>query len=134
MTTHDDRAGQPVCRVDGLVYRLYRHIIARSRLTVQTLGQRDDTALGVNSKLSFCCVARINDLVSQLAVLACNSNTGVEWRSAGTGLCSYRVRGVDGSCAKRLTVESYTIGRYAANIYNSLLLVLHHPLALSFHA
>jgi len=52
----------------------------------------------------------------------------------GTGLCSYRVRGVDGSCAKRLTVESYTIGRYAANIYNSLLLVFHHPLALSFHA
>jgi len=26
----------------------------------------------------------------------------------GTGLCSYRVRGVDGSCAERLTVESYT--------------------------
>jgi len=23
----------------------------------------------------------------------------------GTGLCSYRVRGVDGSCAKHLTVE-----------------------------
>ena len=80
MTTHDDRAGQPVCRVDGLVYRLYRHIIARSRLTVQTLGQRDDTALGVNSKLSFCCVARLNDLVSQLAVLTCNSNTvTLEW-------------------------------------------------------
>ena len=27
----------------------------------------------------------------------------------GTGLCSYRVRGVDGSCAKHLTVESYTV-------------------------
>jgi len=26
----------------------------------------------------------------------------------GTGLCSYRVRGVDGSCAKHLAVESYT--------------------------
>ena len=26
----------------------------------------------------------------------------------GTGLCSYRVRGVDGSCAEHLTVESYT--------------------------
>jgi len=25
----------------------------------------------------------------------------------GTCLCSYRVRGVDGSCAKHLTVESY---------------------------
>ena len=31
----------------------------------------------------------------------------MEWRSAGTGLCSYRVRGVDGSCAAHLTVESY---------------------------
>ena len=27
----------------------------------------------------------------------------------GTGLCSYRVRGVDDSCAEHLTVESYTI-------------------------
>jgi len=34
----------------------------------------------------------------------------------GTGLCSYRVRGVDGSCAKHLTVESYTV-IYAANSY-----------------
>ena len=27
----------------------------------------------------------------------------------GTGLCSNRVRGVDGSCAKHLTAESYTV-------------------------
>ena len=27
----------------------------------------------------------------------------------GTGLCFYRVRGVDGSCAEHLTVESYTV-------------------------
>ena len=33
----------------------------------------------------------------------------MEWRSAGIGLCSYRIRGVDGSCAKHLTVESYTV-------------------------
>ena len=32
----------------------------------------------------------------------------------GTGLCSYRVRGVDGSGAEHLTVESYTV-IYAAN-------------------
>ena len=32
----------------------------------------------------------------------------------GTGLCSYRVGGVDGSCAKPLTVESNTV-IYAAN-------------------
>ena len=27
----------------------------------------------------------------------------------GPGLCSYRVKGVDGSCAEHLTVESYTV-------------------------
>jgi len=37
----------------------------------------------------------------------------------GTGLCSYRVRGVDGSCAKHLTVESYTV-IYAANSHHTL--------------
>ena len=31
-----------------------------------------------------------------------------------TCLCSYHVRGVDGSCAKHLTVEPYTVV-YAAN-------------------
>ena len=46
----------------------------------------------------------------------------------GTGLCSCRVRGVDGSCAKHLTVESYTV-IYAANSY---LVVFHHPPTLSF--
>ena len=30
-------------------------------------------------------------------------------KQSWTGLCSYRVRGVDGSCAKHLTVESYTV-------------------------
>jgi len=39
-----------------------------------------------------------------------------ETTSTGTGLCSYRVTGVDGSCAKHLTVESYTV-IYAANSY-----------------
>ena len=34
----------------------------------------------------------------------------------GTGLCSCRVRGVDGSCAKHLTIESYMV-IYAANSY-----------------
>ena len=37
----------------------------------------------------------------------------------GTGLCSYGVRGVDGSCAKRLTVESYTV-IYISYVYSSL--------------
>ena len=35
----------------------------------------------------------------------------------GTGLCSYRVRGVDGSCTEHLTVESFTI-IHAANSRN----------------
>jgi len=34
----------------------------------------------------------------------------------GTGLCSCRVRGVDGSCTKHLTVESYMV-IYASNSY-----------------
>ena len=34
----------------------------------------------------------------------------------GAGLCSCRVRGVDGSCAKQLTVESYMV-IYAPNSY-----------------
>ena len=40
-------------------------------------------------------------------------------------LCSYRVRGVGGSFAEHLTVESYTITVIL------LLLVFHHPLTLS---
>ena len=40
-----------------------------------------------------------------------NKTTRITAESAfgGTGLCSYRVRGVDGSCAEHLTVESYTV-------------------------
>ena len=45
------------------------------------------------------------EVVSTL-VLA-SSTAGLEF--GGTGLCSYRVRGVDGNCAEHLTVESYTV-------------------------
>ena len=41
----------------------------------------------------------------------------------GTGLCTYRVRGVDGSCAQHLTVESYTV------IYDANSRVFHHPVS-----
>jgi len=34
----------------------------------------------------------------------------------GTGLCSYRLRGVDGGCVKHLTAKSYMV-IYAANSY-----------------
>jgi len=37
------------------------------------------------------------------------SHSGAWISVRGAGLCSYRVRGVDGSCAKHLTVESYTV-------------------------
>ena len=58
----------------------------------------------------------------QASLVECYSNhiiTRISIQTAGlafggTGLCSYRVRGVDGSCAKHLTVESYTVN-YAAN-------------------
>jgi len=57
-----------------------------------------------------------------MTIIQCCSNhiiTRISVQTAGlvfggTGLCSYRVRGVDGSCAKHLTVESYTV-IYAAN-------------------
>jgi len=46
--------------------------------------------------------------------LVLNVNLKVSIQTAGlafggTGLCSYRVRGVDGSCAKHLTIESYAV-------------------------
>ena len=44
----------------------------------------------------------------------------------GTGLCSYRVSGVDGSCAEHLTVESYTVFICQQSTYEYL--VFHHPL------
>jgi len=40
-----------------------------------------------------------------------------------TGLCSYRVRGVDGSCAEHLTVESYT-AIYAANSHIFIIIII----------
>jgi len=38
----------------------------------------------------------------------------------GTGLCSYRVRGVDGNCAEHLTVESFLYGRILRLSFQSL--------------
>ena len=44
----------------------------------------------------------------------------LEWHLAGTGLCSYRVRGVDGSCAKHLTMEFYTVVMLLTSILISI--------------
>ena len=43
----------------------------------------------------------------------------------GTGLCTYRVRGVDGSCAEHLTVESYTV--FICQLSHLLLLGIPSP-------
>jgi len=51
---------------------------------------------------------------------------------ARTGLCSYRVIGVDGSRAEHLTVESYTVVICQQSYL--LLSVFHIPLTLSFQA
>ena len=48
---------------------------------------------------------------ARVVEFSCNTAFG------GTGLCFYRVRGVDGSCAERLTVESYTIIIYQQSTY-----------------
>jgi len=53
----------------------------------------------------------------------------MEWRSAGTGLSSNRVRGVEGSCVKHLTTEFYTV-IYAA--VTAILIIISIPSPLSF--
>jgi len=50
----------------------------------------------------------------------------------GTGLCSYRVRGVDGSHAKHLTVESYTVVMLLTFIL--IIIIIPSPLTPSFQA
>ena len=50
----------------------------------------------------------------------------------GTGLCSYRVRRVDGSCAEHLTVESYTVVMLLTVIL--IIISIPSPLTLSFLA
>jgi len=54
----------------------------------------------------------------------------MEWRSAGTAVCSYRVRGVDGSCAKHLTIEFYTVVMLV--IFILIIISIPSPLTLSF--
>ena len=78
-------------------------------------------------------------MMNQTSVLT--SDNGAETRFSiqtaglafgGTGLCSYRVRGVGGIYAEHLTVESYTIIiSLQSYLLSYLLLVFHHPLTLS---
>ena len=55
-----------------------------------------------------------------------------QWRSAGTGLGRYRVGDVDGTCAKHLTVESYTVVMLLTVIL--VIISIPSPLTLSFQA
>ena len=56
----------------------------------------------------------------------------LEWRSAGSGRCSYRVTCVEGSCAKHLTIEFYTV----ITLLTFILIIISFPspLTLSFQA
>jgi len=72
------------------------------------------------------CVTRLTDSVASVVECYRPSNhiiTRISIQTAGlafggSGLCFYSIRGDDGSCAKHLTVESYTVvTRHAANIH-----------------
>ena len=45
----------------------------------------------------------------------------------GTGLCSCPVTGVDGSCAKHLTVESYTVVLLLTVILIIIIIIISFP-------
>ena len=68
------------------------------------------------------CYSRPNHIITQISIQIAGLAFG------GTGLCSYPVRGVDGSCAEHLTAESYTV--IICQQSYLLLLVFHHPLTL----
>jgi len=71
-------------------------------------------------------IAVVKHIIRRIKILP------LEWRSAGTGLCSYRIRGVDGSRAKHLTVESYTVVMLLTFIL--VIISIPPPLTLSFQA
>jgi len=63
--------------------------------------------------------------------------TKLQKKQYGTGLCSscsYRIRGVEGSCAKHITTEFYFIRSLCCSHLFLLLLVFHHPINFSFQA
>jgi len=85
--------------------------------------RQKERVLAAYSGLSFSCC---------IQVLSCLESRPLEWRSAGTGLCSYRVRGVDGSCAKHLTIECCTVVMLLTFIL--IIISIPSPLSLSFQA
>jgi len=81
-------------------------------LTLHTVGNVQDTLTQGAP-----CVTRLTDSVASVVECYRPSNhiiTRISIQTAGlafggSGLCFYRIRGDDGSCAKHLTVESYTV-------------------------
>ena len=66
-----------------------------------------------------CCVCWLVGISSQLRQSESVSSKHYDFSvidNSGTGLCSYRIRGIDGSYVKHLTVESYMV-IYATNSY-----------------
>ena len=96
--------------------------------------------LGVWKRIfgSLLCVSALTAEFRDLYIVECYTNhiiTPVIIHTAGlafggTGLCSYRVRGVDGSCAKHLTVESYTV----VMLLTFILIIMSIPSPLTLHS
>jgi len=63
----------------------------------------------------------LNDRTSHSHLFKCRLHC-VRPMQCRSVVCYCRVRGVDGSCAKHLTVESYTV-IYAANSYRPLIII-----------
>ena len=59
-----------------------------------------------------------NHVITRISILTVGLAFG------GTGLCSYRVRGVDGSCANHLTVESYTVVMLLTVILITIIIII----------
>jgi len=105
-----------VCRVYVTRVRVlnkYRHVEERmqQRVKVNRLKPKNTTQpLLLGLRIGFLVECYSNHTTTRISIQTAGLAFG------GTSLCSYRVRGVDGSCAKHLTVESYMV-IYAANSY-----------------
>ena len=77
----------------------------------------------INVKVSF-----LHEEFSMLIPNAIFDSHSAGWQKTDREVVFCRVRGVDGSCAKHLTVESY-MDIYACTQLHLLLLVFHHPLS-----
>ena len=108
----------PVFAITGLI--LCQHFCQISSKSVEDQTSYSENTSACRRDYSTIDCGATNDLVHEL------ESRPLEWRSAGTGRYSYRVRGVDGSCAKHLTTEFYTVVMLLIYIY-LLLVVFHQP-------